>query len=69
MEQNVYSTGEVAASCGIPRWQFLYFIERGLVPGPTSQVPGRRLFTAEDVAKIRDALAALGKTVRADSRT
>jgi DNA-binding transcriptional MerR regulator len=49
--------GPVATEVGIPRWRLAYFIERGDVPGPSAQVPGRRLFSDEDVARIRRALA------------
>jgi hypothetical protein len=31
-------------------------IERGNVPGPSLQVPGHRLFSEEDVDRIREAL-------------
>jgi DNA-binding transcriptional MerR regulator len=58
MTAQTYSTiGIVAAQLGVPRWKLAYLIERGAVPGPSMQVPGRRLFTEADVAKIRDALA------------
>jgi DNA-binding transcriptional MerR regulator len=48
--------GPVATRLGIPRWQLAYLIERGDVPGPSLQVPGRRLFTEVDVEAIRQAL-------------
>ena len=52
-----YSTiGPVAERVGIPRWRLAYLIERGDVPGPSLQVPGRRLFSEEDVDRIRAAL-------------
>jgi len=41
---------------GIPRWRLAYLIERGNVPGPSLQVPGRRLFSEKDVDCIRKAL-------------
>lgn len=54
----VYRTiGAVAAEVGLPRWQLAYLIERGDVPDASCQVPGRRLFTGEDVEAIRRALA------------
>jgi DNA-binding transcriptional MerR regulator len=49
--------GPVAARLGIARWQLAYRIDRGDVPGPSLQVPGRRLFSEDDVEQIRQALA------------
>jgi DNA-binding transcriptional MerR regulator len=51
-----HTTGKVAAQLGIPRWWLAYLIERGDVPGPSLQVPGRRLFSDDDVGRIRKAL-------------
>ena len=46
VQQSQLHTSEVVANrVRIPRWKFLYLIERWLLPGPTCQVPGRRLFT------------------------
>jgi hypothetical protein len=52
-----HTIGSVAAQLSVPRWRLAYLIERGDVPGPSLQVPGRRLFNDEDVKKIRVALA------------
>jgi DNA-binding transcriptional MerR regulator len=58
MQPKQYRTsGEVAAEVGITRWQLCYFLERGVLPEPALRVPGRRLFTEEDVRRIRAALA------------
>jgi MerR HTH family regulatory protein len=58
METPCYVTlGTVAERLSVPRWKLAYLIERGDVPGPSLQVPGRRLFTDEDVARISAALA------------
>ncbi len=51
------TTGEVATELGIPRWRLAYLIERGELPSPSARVPGRRLFTDDDVTRIRRALA------------
>jgi hypothetical protein len=51
--------GPVATKLGIPRWRLAYLIDRGDVPGPSLQVPGRRLFTREDIQRLRDALASI----------
>ena len=57
MPSGSYSTiGTVAQQVGIPRWRLAYLIERGDVPGPSFQVPGRRLFSEKDVDWIRKAL-------------
>jgi DNA-binding transcriptional MerR regulator len=59
MPDHVYSSiGAVAARLGIPRWRLAYLIERGDVPGPSFQVPGRRLFSEEDIERIIQALEA-----------
>jgi DNA-binding transcriptional MerR regulator len=49
--------GDVAAALGLPRWKLAYFIERGVVPDASFRVPGRRLFSDEDVSRIRRAIA------------
>jgi DNA-binding transcriptional MerR regulator len=54
----LYGTGEVAALLGVPRWRLQYFIERGDVPGPSCILPGRRLFSDDDVNAIRQVLVA-----------
>jgi hypothetical protein len=51
-----FSSGQVAARLGLPRWWLLYLLEKELVPGASLQVPGRRLFTDQDVRKIATAL-------------
>jgi hypothetical protein len=51
-----YTSGQAALQVGIPRWRFLYLLETGKIPGPSVQVPGRRLFTAADIANIVQAL-------------
>jgi DNA-binding transcriptional MerR regulator len=57
MPSDSYTTiGTVAQQVGIPRWRLAYLIERGDVPGPSLQVPGRRLFSEKDVDCIRKAL-------------
>ena len=63
MTETEYRTiGAVAAELGVPRWRLAYLIERGDVPGPSLQVPGRRLFTDRDVDRIRRALAGRAAT-------
>ena len=55
--ERAYSTGEVAAEVGLPRWKFLYLIDKGAIPQPSFTIPGRRLFTKSDIAKIKAALS------------
>lgn len=55
-EQTWYTLGELAAGLNIPRWKLAYLIERGELPEASRKVPGRRLFSAEDVEKIRQIL-------------
>jgi DNA-binding transcriptional MerR regulator len=54
--EHYLTIGSVAAEVGVPRWRLAYLIERGTVPGPSLQVPGRRLFSSDDVECIRRAL-------------
>jgi len=57
MDETLCTSGEVAAEVELPRWRFLYLIEKDVLPGPSYAVPGRRLFTARDVEDIREALS------------
>jgi len=54
--RDCFSSGQVALQVGLPRWGFLYLLDKGSLPGPSLQVPGRRLFTEEDVQRISEAL-------------
>ena len=56
MSQTIFTSGEVAIELGMPRWKLLYMIERGDLPEPTFAVPGRRLFTPNDLAEMRQVL-------------
>jgi DNA-binding transcriptional MerR regulator len=60
------TTGQVAARLNVPRWQLAYLIERGDVPGPSVEIPGRRLFTEADVEAIGEALARRCAAARGD---
>ena len=53
MTKKFRTSGQVAQQVGIPRWKLLYLIERGVLPAPSAEVPGRRLFTDADLAAIR----------------
>ena len=62
MGQRLMTIGQLADLVGVDRWRLAYLIERGDIPPPSFQVPGRRLFSSEDVEKIKDVLnAAHGK--------
>jgi DNA-binding transcriptional MerR regulator len=58
MSMALHTSGSVAGRTGLPRWKLVYLIETGGLPGPSHQVPGRRLFTDEDVSAIERTLAA-----------
>ncbi len=58
MTSEMHTSGAVAAAVGLPRWKLVYLIERGTLPPPSFNVPGRRLFTDADVRAIRQALEA-----------
>jgi len=48
--------GQVAEKLGLPKWRLAHFIDRDVVPDASLRVPGRRLFSARDVAVIREIL-------------
>ncbi len=58
LNETYSSIGSVAERVGIPRWKLAYLIERGDVPPPSFQVPGRRLFNEQDIERIIQALRA-----------
>jgi hypothetical protein len=58
VNESLFTSGEAAAALNLPRWRFLYLIERGDLPEPSYEVPGRRLFTSEDIERLKQALAA-----------
>jgi hypothetical protein len=51
--------GQLATELNVPRWRLAYLIDRGDLPAPSAQVPGRRLFSEADVTAVREALARL----------
>jgi len=59
VEERYSTIGELAKQVGVDRWKLAYLIEKGKVPSPSAQVPGRRLFSPEDVEKIKNALEAM----------
>jgi DNA-binding transcriptional MerR regulator len=70
MDESGFRTiGAVATELGLPRWQLAYRIERGDLPGPSAQVPGRRLFSAADIERLRAALATLSNSTSASDPT
>ena len=58
LSTKLLTIGEVAAELGLPRWKLAYWIERGDITGPAVTVPGRRLFSIEQIEIIREELAA-----------
>jgi DNA-binding transcriptional MerR regulator len=56
VEKEHYSTGEAARELGMQRWKLSYLVERGDVPPPSVALPGRWVFTREDIERIRKAL-------------
>lgn len=56
-EESLLTSGAVADRVQLLRWRLLYLIERGVLPGPSFSVPGRRLFTEDDVRRIESVLA------------
>jgi hypothetical protein len=56
MSRELYTCGQVATKVGIPRSRLAYLIEAGRLPGPSMLVPGRRLFTTDDISRIQEVL-------------
>lgn len=56
MATHLFTIGEVARRTGASRAHLAYLFERGALPQPSYQVPGRRLFTERDVEGIIRAL-------------
>ena len=61
MSMTFMTIGQLAREVGMSRWRLAYLIERGELPPPSAEVPGRRLFSPEDVEKIKQALEAMHK--------
>lgn len=58
MTDRMFTSGAVAAVVGLPRWKLVYLIERNVLPRPSHQVPGRRLFVEADITAILQVLDA-----------
>ena len=52
-EQKMYSTGEIAKLCGITVRTVQYYDQRGLLIPTELSEGGRRMYTSEDVEKLR----------------
>lgn len=50
------TSGQVAKQLGVPRWKFLYWLDTGVLDEPAVRIPGRRLFTADEVKRIKEEL-------------
>jgi hypothetical protein len=55
--KKLLGSGIVATRVGLPRWRLLYLIEKKALPGPTFEVPGRRLYSESDIQAIIRVLA------------
>ena len=55
-QTKVYSTGELAAACGVSVRTVQYYDEKGLMPPAQITEGGRRVYTEEDAAKLRKIL-------------
>ena len=55
--ENLFGSGEVARRVSLPRWRLIYLIDKGELPGQSLKVPGRRLFTEDDIRRIVAVLA------------
>lgn len=57
--ETLLGTGAVATLLNIRRDRLIALLDWGKLPEPSVRVPGRRLFSAEDVEKLRVALKQL----------
>lgn len=53
MEQNVYSTTQAAKKIGVKTHRLKYAIENGDVEDATSSFLGKRVFTDEDIERLK----------------
>jgi hypothetical protein len=51
-------TGAAACRLHLTRTRLLYLLDKGLVPEPVHQIPGRRLFGNDDIERILAVLTA-----------
>jgi DNA-binding transcriptional MerR regulator len=58
MDVPLLTSGQVADAIGLSRSRFLYLVEHGDLPAPSHAVPGRRLFTNDDLENIKRVVAA-----------
>ena len=56
-------TGAAAEELGIPRHRLIALLDSGRIPEPTLRLPGRRLFTTQDVERIRKALKEMAEKI------
>ena len=54
--QKTYSTGELAAECGVSVRTVQFYDEKGLLPPTDLTEGGRRIYTEDDAAKLRKIL-------------
>jgi len=52
-DRKTYSTGELAAACGVSVRTVQYYDEKGLLPPSELSEGGRRVYTESDAAKLR----------------
>jgi DNA-binding transcriptional MerR regulator len=57
-DTTLLTSGAVSDRVRVTRSRLLYLIESGVLPGPSFQVPGRRLFTEDDIRRIETILVA-----------
>ncbi len=62
----LHSLREAARQLDLPTWKLAYLVDRGDVAPPSAQVPGRRLFTDDDICRIQQQLADRAAASRQD---
>lgn len=56
MASDFYGIGQVAERVGLTRSKLIYLVERGELPGASYEIPGRRLFSEDDIQRIAKSL-------------
>ena len=59
MENKLIGSGDAAKLLGVKRWKLIQLLESGKLSEPTFKLPGRRLFTEDDIKSLREELVIL----------
>lgn len=57
---NILTTGTIIQKLGISRSKLLYYEERGYIPRAERSTDNRRIYSADDIPILRDAILKAG---------